>query len=217
MYPIIGERIRLRLQGGEPVQARVDLRVGRRCEVTLPSGPLRPAELAPGRPFELWLSRNDAAYVHRGSVLEETDAGRAVLLLNEDTPERLQRREYFRLKVRLPILLRIPGQEPDSSESGAAQSRWLLFPVRDLSGGGCLCLDPDELITIGNLYEARFKTEPHQSPLSFTLRAVRRTTVRNLPAAGFEFVALPEKDRARIMAALFSEYRRIRTRILQGR
>jgi c-di-GMP-binding flagellar brake protein YcgR len=213
---------------------RVLLRLPRHAE---PLG----QSFVPGDEVQLLLGRRDSAYVFHAAVLSCPEDDLVAVLLNGH-PMRLQRREYFRLVVRLPIVVNLDRESstekpaPSGAESddesavggccGAAATEEedpeasvaagvagsapgvRIFRLADLSGGGCLCLDPDGLLQRGRLYSARLDLHDGAAPLQVCAEVVRRGISFGSPSVGLRFVALAEKHRERIMRSLFREHRR---------
>jgi c-di-GMP-binding flagellar brake protein YcgR len=222
MDPAPGDRVRLCLGDGSRLRARVTACVGTQLELVL-AATSRPVEsrLVANDPVEICLYHADAVYVHRASFRSRLPEGALAVLLDGAPPQRLQRREYFRMPVRFSFLVRLRGRRrPTESMTPmledpsipSAPTQWALFSLVNLSGGGCLLLDPEGLLKPDTVYEGRLHTGDDQPPLVLQSAVVRRTQFRGGPAAGLRFVALKEKDRQRIIAALFREYRRIMAR-----
>ncbi len=273
--PEPGGRVRLRPLSNDDdgLVARVVEVEGERLLVRLSrnSEPGAPLFVAGGR-IEVILGRRDSAYSFDASVLCRYEGDILAIQLS-GAPRRLQRREYFRLAVRLPIAVcldpprrdpraglgtetpardslsdRVARDDGDSQEAhlreslstweedapGDAES-WpaasgaeildpepapraqapqiVIFRLADLSGGGCLCLDPDERLRDGRVYRATL--DLHDGlPLQVEVEAVRRGVSFGIRCVGLRFVALAESRRERIMRALFREQRR---RISAGR
>jgi c-di-GMP-binding flagellar brake protein YcgR len=200
------DRARLRLGDGHPwKRARILLRQGQRLELTLPARSSS-AALAPGRSVQVLLCREDAAYLHGAEILPGSSGDRLLLLLGPAGPLRWQRREFFRMWVGFPFAIDLPGRK------GGDGRRLHLFRLLDLSGGGCLCLDPGGHLRPGAPYRLHLKLPESRERMLLQGRVVRRTRVRGERAAGIEFVGLRDRDRQKILCALFGEYRRQRVR-----
>jgi c-di-GMP-binding flagellar brake protein YcgR len=196
----IARRVRIRFGERESWKtARLRTRAGRRLDLLI--GEDDPGTLEVGEAAQVLLCADDAAYLHRARVLLPPLSGRMVLILEASVPERWQRREFFRMRVSVPMLLE------GGSEARPASG---LFRVVDLSGGGCLCLDAGEELAVGDAFQGRLKLPQTSESVRVRLRVVRRTRDRGRPAAGLFFEALREKDRQRIVCSLFAEYRRRR-------
>jgi c-di-GMP-binding flagellar brake protein YcgR len=224
LVPGIGDRVRVCLRDGSRLRARITALEGANLELVLAT-PSRPAgaAVAPADTVELCLYHQDAVYVHQASVRSRLEEGKLTLLLEPSPPQRLQRREYFRMPVRFSFLVRLRGRSLREAEGGlmeedpsAPPAQWALFSLVNLSGGGCLCLDPKGLLRMDAVYEGRLHTGDEDPPLVLCVAVVRRTQMRGEEAAGLRFVGLKEKSRQRIMAALFREYRKVRAKRLHG-
>ena len=221
--------------------------------------------LVTGCPLQLLLGGGDAAHLFHANILSPPEDGIIEVILC-GLPLRLQRREYFRLAVRLPIAVRVrspvllpiaaPSDREDVVGESAAGNResdaddeprssrtmpdpagesspegessvaldtaepvskipeTRIFRLADLSGGGCLCLDPEELLRPGRVYAAGLDLHDGESALAVSVEVVRQGISLGYPSAGLRFIALAEKHRERIMRTLFCEHRR---RVLMGR
>ncbi len=131
-------------------------------------------------------------------------------------PGRLQRRRYFRMRIRLPMTVRVRMEQGGQPEGGTGEEagRKVIraFRVLDLSAGGCLCEDPDLFLEAGKTYKASLQLNDRENALDLLARVVRRSGGN----AGIAFDEMSEKDRENIMRALFREYRRRRSRETRG-
>jgi c-di-GMP-binding flagellar brake protein YcgR len=209
--------------------------------------------LVSGGQVQLLLGGRDSAHLFHATVLSRLEDGIIVVLLRGH-PLRLQRREYFRLAVRLPIAVCLPialrldredtvgeseagdresdeddepmfsgskpgpagvsTQEAENSDAvGAVEPlptvpEIRIFRLADLSGGGCLCLDPEDLLRPGRVYAASLDLRDGEPALHVSVEVVRRGISFGYPTAGLRFVTLAEKHRERIMRTLFREHQR---------
>jgi c-di-GMP-binding flagellar brake protein YcgR len=218
--------------------------------------------LVSGGRVQLLLGGRDAAHLFDATVLSRPEDGFIAILLRGH-PLRLQRRDYFRLAVRLPIAVCLPipvhqdredaigesgtgdresdkddeddepmlsGSMPGSA-GGSAQETEIaeavsvmepspmapeirIFRLADLSGGGCLCLDPEDLLRPGSVYGASLDLHDDEPALHVSVEVVRRGISLGYPSAGLRFVTLAGKHRERIMRTLFREHHR---RVATGR
>jgi hypothetical protein len=252
--PGIRVRILTPVDDGDGIAARVIEVKGDRVLLRIPRGadPQGHA-LGFGGQVQLLLGGRDSAHLFHATVHSRPEDGVVAVLLCGH-PLRLQRREYFRLAVRLPIAVRlaredtvgaseagdqepdeddapvvygpisgpaeVPAPEIESSDAADAVDPLLkapeirIFRLADLSGGGCLCLDPDRLLRDGRLYSASLDLHDGEPPLQVRVEVVRHGISFGYPSAGLRFVAFAEKHRERIMRTLFREQRR---RITTGR
>jgi hypothetical protein len=84
--------------------------------------------LRSARPFGLFL--------YRARMAEVSQDGTALLRLEDDRPRRRQLRGYFRMPVRLGIMLETEPGEPT-----------VILRARNLSGSGVLVYDPESILT----------------------------------------------------------------------
>lgn len=220
-----GDRIRVEAEAADWVATASVLLSGRdRAEIELDPGGVDAAEsLRVGAVVRLVVGRADGAWVQRALVVARPTAERLILDLEPGRRVRMQRREYFRLGVRLPIAVRLgrAGEPPDDATPDSAPPAReselpRLFRVLDLSGGGCFVRDDDEVLRIGAEHDACLDLRDQESPLQVRVVVVRRGRVSGEAGAGLRFLDLRESCRARIMRALFEQFRRERIRLGVG-
>jgi c-di-GMP-binding flagellar brake protein YcgR len=229
--PEPGTRVRIltAVDDGDGIAARVIEVEGERVVLRLSPGAGDEGQfLLAGVEVQLLLGRRDAAYLYQAAVLAAPQENLVAVLLCGH-PLRVQRREYFRLAVRLPIGVRlrpepaerppvdgeypgvaaaVPGETGAGTENEPTPSVTLqVFRLADLSGGGCLCLDPDNQLHRGRLYTASLELHDGEPPLAVRVEVVRKGVSFGYPSAGLRFVAMVEKQRERVMRTLFREYR----------
>jgi c-di-GMP-binding flagellar brake protein YcgR len=217
------DRVKLALaQGQQPIPAHVLRSQGRRLLLGLgPRAAAMGEALQPGHAVRMLCRGDDAAYLRCGMIQSHPSARRLLVLLDEAPAERVQQRQYFRLPVGFPLLagaaegetpapLTLDAESPKAPEG--LRSHLRLLPLRNLSGGGCLCQDPEGHFLPGRQYRLQLCLPDGESPLAVSARVVRQTRLRGQGAAGLNFVGLPERDRERILRVLFTEYRRGRAR-----
>jgi len=227
--PIDGERLKIRFpEQGRSARARLVSRDGERWRLVVQSAFEVPDHTAC---VSVQFRRSDAAYEYEGCLIQTApDPSRAagdrampegleggvmpggterIFLVTDPTPRRLQRREYFRMRVRLPFMVEgvidPPAIDPPSPRC---------LQLVDLSAGGCCCRDPEGTLQAGLVYRVRLMLEAGAA-LVLHARVVRRARMRQGPVAGLHFPDLRDCDRERIMSALFEEYRRQRRRSLE--
>ena len=220
-----GDRIRVEAEATDWVATASVLLSGReRAEIELDPCGVDAAELLKGgTAVRLVVGRADGAWVQRAIVVARPTAERLILDLEPGRRVRMQRREYFRLGVRLPIAVRLgrAGEQPeDVTPESAPPAREAelprLFRVLDLSGGGCFVRDDDEVLRIGAEHDACLDLRDQEAPLQVRVVVVRRGRVYGEGGAGLRFLDLRESCRARIMRALFEQFRRERIRLGAG-
>ena len=154
------------------------------------------------RPLSLSFVREDAAYVFSAVVQEKKQDPVPLLKVRvQGPPKRIQRRQYFRLKV--PIGVKIQGvmnlpENPQTILDISTQ-------VYDLSGSG-LAIRSEIPIPIGTMLDVRLLLLPN--PLKLLARVVSSELLtardgRKLSHIGFNFVDIKEGQRMRIIRYLF--------------
>ena len=224
--PRVGEIVCLASTDAE-VRARVVLR----DSTLLALRPLPGDDDLPATPPRIATSvveRQDALYRCR-AVVARPSATLAPLVatsseplwwyeLDPRTQERVQRREFFRMKLALPLLVpRAAGRDllglslgamPVLSQVGGADYR--LFRTIDLSGGGCLLQGAEGWMSPGNEHRAYLYLGDGAGPMPLDL-VVIRSSLEPLPGeTAVRFVRTPERRRERILRALYREHRRLR-------
>jgi c-di-GMP-binding flagellar brake protein YcgR len=147
--------------------------------------------------------REDAAYVFLGVVQDRKKEPFPVLNIRVlGLPERIQRRQFFRMKV--PIGLEIRGVM--SLPNNPQADLFIETQTYDLSGSG-LAIRSEIPIPVDTIVEAKL-TLDDLPPLKLTAKAVSSeliTTRHNtkLSHVGFNFLDLKEGQRMRIIRYLF--------------
>lgn len=208
-----GETLRWRFGEASPASAVVRAREGRRLELSLAA---RSPRLPTDHTVQLEIERPDALYLLSARVDAQPSERRLDLVLSEASPERVQRREYFRLPFAASLMIaRTPGHPAGSAssappiiEGGRFEPEFLLTRVHDLSGGGCRVEGTQPWLGLDQVH-AGFLYLGEGAPLALDLRTVR--IERSPERTAFQFVGLPERRRERILRALFREHRRLRS------
>ncbi len=196
------------LQVGEGSQTRVVVGVIREVgedRLTLePVGQSDVSEKVPQRtPAELFFVRPDALYSMSTEVFDSKTRPVVRLFLRRDDTKvhRIQRRQYFRVNVKVKILYRWEGGHGDRPEEVDKATY-----TRDLSAGGLL-LQLEERFEHNDRLWMEIYLPDQPNPLNSFGRVVR---VRPLTTAqgrcyltGVEYIDLSEEARARITRFLF--------------
>ncbi len=150
----------------------------------------------------------NALYTFSSTVVEKKKQRGKVLLVLK-APESLQkvdRREFFRLKVSVPVRYRVLP--------AAAGARYKTTSTKNLSGGGLLLL-LDEPVAIGTMLDLGIELEGEEGKTEMLLCLGRVATIReegNRPEVGVAFVDIEEKDRERLFRFLFAREQLMRSR-----
>jgi len=150
---------------------------------------------------------DDAIYTFTGIVEEMTRELIHQITIRPASPaERIQRRQFFRLKVALPVeflLQETPAAEGDSEP----KPRAFRAVTYDISGSG-LSIRHKTSLPSGAMLEAKFALPGEKATLKVICQVVHCT---NLSAAmeaalyhvGIRFLAISEADRTRIVRHVF--------------
>ena len=155
------------------------------------------------RPLSLSFVREDAAYVFQAVVQEKKQDPVPLLKVRIlGPPERVQRRQYFRLKVPAGVLIQGVMNLPDNPET----SLNLSTQVYNLSGSG-LAIRSEIPIPVGTMLDVKLMLND-LAPLKLLAKVVSSELVatqngRQLSHIGFNFVDLKEGQRTRIIRYLF--------------
>lgn len=224
--PQIGELVRLDCAGVE-LRARVVLRDAALLALRLlPGDDDLPA--SPPRVAVCVVERADALYRFRAvasrpsAILSATVPTTEEQLwwfeLDPSSRDRVQRREFFRMRLSLPLL--VPrakhrdllglslGALPVLTELSGADYR--LFRSIDLSGGGCLLEGVEPWLRAGSEHRGYLYVGDDGGPLPLELIVIRSTAEPSPGQTAIRFTRLPERRRERILRALYREHRRQR-------
>lgn len=225
--PQIGELVRLDCSAVE-LRARVVLRDAALLALRpLPGDEDIPA--APPRAAVCVVERPDALYRFRAvasrpsavlsATVPTTDRDLWWFELDPLSKDRVQRREFFRMRLSLPLLVpRVKSRDllglslgslPLLAEGTAADYR--LFRSIDLSGGGCLLEGVEPWLSAGTEHRGYLYVGDDGGPLPLELIVIRSTMEPSPGQTAIRFAHLPERRRERILRALYREHRRQRT------
>jgi c-di-GMP-binding flagellar brake protein YcgR len=136
-------------------------------------------------------------------------------MANREDTERAQRRDYFRARIGLSLL--VPTQRSRQPREGVpyqpptdSAADYRILRVRDLSGGGCCCETTDPWPPVGSRWTGYLYLDDARGPLELDLLALRRQDLDDelVALVAFRFLEMRESKRQRILRALFREYRR---------
>lgn len=177
--------------------------------VQRPTDLYRPVRFPKGSPVEISVTvedppGKDGRYRGESVVLRNVEEPVPVLWVAWPRQwERAQLREFFRVPVALPALLRPVVEEQGDGEGGGPQAPWIQVTMRDISGGGCLIVAPMS-------FERHEKVDLEFTLADLTLHVsaiVKRSQeLEDTPgrwALGLEFVDIHERDRQYIIRFAF--------------
>lgn len=152
--------------------------------------------------------REEAAYVFAAVVQEKGQAPVPYLKIRPlGHPRKIQRREFFRVKVAIDV-------EIAGVISHPAQGEMVLYfksHTYDLSGGG-MAIRLEKNIPVGSMLEVKLFLFDGLAPLKIIARVVNSVPVqsvggRTLSRIGMSFPGITETERRRIMRYLFQMQR----------
>lgn len=130
-----------------------------------------------------------------------------------------QRREFFRMAVRLSMLVptvqtaKVPARGVPYLPPLGDGSDFRLLQIEDLGAGGCRARVPVDWPPVGSRLPGYLYLDDDRGPLEVDLLVVRREDEdTDDPCAAFAFIRLRDRHRQRILRRLFREYRRQRAR-----
>jgi c-di-GMP-binding flagellar brake protein YcgR len=147
--------------------------------------------------------REDAAYVFKAVVRERKNSPVPLLKIQDlSSPERVQRRQFFRMKV--PVRIKIQGVMSMPDKPNAVLN--LIAQAYNLSGSG-FAIRSETAIPVGTIVDVHL-TMDSPTPLKLAAKAVNSELIitrdgRQLSHVGFKFFEIKEGQRMRIMRYLF--------------
>lgn len=133
--------------------------------------------------------------------------GRTLLVLKAPgNLQKINRREFFRLNITIPVRYRILPAE--------AGARYKIAFTKNLSGGGLL-LVLDEPVAVGTMLDLWIELEQEEVRSEIILCSGRVATVRevgNRREAGVFFLDIEEKDREKLLRFLFAQEQLMRSK-----
>ncbi len=156
----------------------------------------------------LSFTRQDAIYGFR-TIIDETVSGPIPMLHLHalEATQRIQRRDYVRVAVLLPVEL--SGMVSPTSGSADARDGVLLIKTTtiNISGGG-FAFHFRNPIPMGTMFEVKLSLPNSLEPLEVSARVVRNEVKedmnkRRIYRMGMQFVTMPERLRSRIIRFVF--------------
>lgn len=188
-------------------RSRVDDIVQDRIQIAWPTdhGVLMPI----GRNQTLTISfvRDDAVYAFNGIVEELVRAPRPTLLIaSVGQPERIQRRQFFRVKAYLPIEL-VGEQVCYVDDNPVTKAIAIRSLTCEISGSG-LAIRHDKSIAPGTLLDCKLMVPRERKPLAILCKVVHSSPVGSCDDTtqyhiGMYFLSIREADRTRIVRHVF--------------
>ena len=174
----------------------------------------------PREQLRVIVERADALYRFEASLRAVNAEDLWTVTLRPESQERVQRREFFRMRIGLPLLVASrPSEASRSVRLGASYlppavsgADYRMFRSLDLSGGGCLVDGCEEWLEPGSVHPGFLYLDDGGGPLPLSLLVIRSDGDEDEDQAEtvFRFVELKERRRERILRALYREYRRLR-------
>ncbi len=216
--PQVGELVRL-----EWGDVGINARAMTRETATVTLGLLPGEDDLPAPPPErlrIIVERADAIYRFEANLRTVNAEDLWTVTLRPESQERVQRREFFRMRIGLPLLVASrPSEASRSVRLGASYlppaasgADYRMFRSLDLSGGGCLVDGGEEWLEPGSVHPGFLYLDDGGGPLTLSLLVIRSDGDEDdgMAETAFRFVELKERRRERILRALYREYRRLR-------
>jgi len=161
--------------------------------------------------------RDDTIYTFTG-IIEETMRSpfNRVTVRPASSAERIQRRQFFRIKLVLPVDFLLQESSPDDGNS-APKVHALKAMTYDISRSG-LSIRHKESIPSGTAREAKFSLPGEKFVIKVVCQVVHCTnlsasTEESLHHIGMHFLAISEADRTRVVRHVFkAQHRQAGTR-----
>jgi c-di-GMP-binding flagellar brake protein YcgR len=151
--------------------------------------------------------RDDATYSIKGVVAElQNGPVPTIIFRPSGEVERIQRREYCRVRASLPVLL-VEALSQKASGQGKLKGINITTRTVDISGSG-LRIHVGFPIPRGTVFRVKLELEPGEPPVDLTARSVYSanlppTNGRALYQVGIEFTAVSEPKRRKIVRQVF--------------
>lgn len=187
-----------------PFQSRVEDVVEGCLVIAWPSDRGAPIPIHPDRPLSLSFVRGNVGYVFAAKVQEKGLEPFPYLKVHPlGPPKRIQRREFFRMKIGIEVELAGVVVQPFNRETVV----YLKSQTFDLSGGG-MAIRSEASIPVGTVLEAKLVLLDGLPPIKFMARVVQTQPVlipdrEPLSHIGMSFTEIKEADRKRIIRYLF--------------
>jgi c-di-GMP-binding flagellar brake protein YcgR len=163
----------------------------------------RPAPVRLGQQVSLSFVRGGLAYVFAGAIKEQGQQPIPYLKIRPlGPPQKVQRRDYFRVKMALDLELAGVVGYPASREAAL----YLNTHTYDLSGGG-MSIRTEKSIPPGSMVEAKLNLPDNLPPMKLTVRIVSSIPIlgtdgRPLTHTGMSFRGMKESERRRLIRFL---------------
>ncbi|NLJ67202.1 MAG: hypothetical protein GX340_07820 [Clostridiales bacterium] len=175
--------------------------------ISLPMLEGRPILLNPGERVEIRLFKEEASYLFNGNVKNRYRINDAIFfsIIKTSPIKRIQRREYYRLKVVLPVTSRVLDDDIEK------ESQFIKGYSIDISGGG-LKLSTDYYLELNTLVECHIDLDKGEELI--IKGKVVRVNQANSPdhkyELGISFCCITRKVRDDLIRFIFSKQREIR-------
>lgn len=187
---------------GMRLRARIALREGARVHLLPLSADLTPSEWRPGAPILLRAARSFGLFIYKTRFDGASPDGAMILSLREGRPQRRQLRGYFRMPVRLSVMLESDLGDPI-----------VIMRARNLSGSGILLFDPESKLALQTTVRLGLPVGNSGELLRLPARVVR-VSASPTRLAALTFDGISEGARQMLLRYLVRQHRK---RQLQGK
>ena len=156
----------------------------------------------------LYFTRFDGIYTGKAVVESVSQSPVPTILVRAaGGMEKVQRREFFRVRTSLPIQLTGIESTPTGAQANKTSGMHLIARTVDISGGG-LSIHKEFSIQLGTEFEIKLTLEPDQLPLELSATVVYSEPVKTfqgkqLYRVAMQFVDIGEGSRRRIVRHIF--------------
>jgi len=176
--------------------------------ITLPMAGGQPVILEPGQTIRVNFYRDDGEFYFSAKVTErlKSDVMLLIKIIQISSIDRLQRRNFFRLKKVLPVRFRYISDDK-------AEGRYYKGHAMDISGGG-IRLYTDRFMPTAAQIECKIKIDEKQEIVlnGKVLRVRKVQDTEHQYDIGISFVDIPEIIRDRIISFIFEQQRFLRNK-----
>jgi c-di-GMP-binding flagellar brake protein YcgR len=124
------------------------------------------------QPLALYFAREDAAYTFPARTLEVRYQPSPKLVVRPTGPvQRIQRREFYRVRASVPVQLNSIGVEDGGSGVAVRWPKHILTHTVDISGAG-ISVNQGFVLPVGSEFEAKLNLERGQTTLKLKCRVV---------------------------------------------
>lgn len=178
--------------------------------ITLPMLKGQPVPLGIGQTVRINFFRDRGRFSFEAKVIERqsTEAVRLIRLKQISPMHRLQRRNFYRLKINLPVLFRLIEQDSEPDRQG-----YIKAYTADISGGGLRLLTNEDLKP-GQQVECRISIEDSNflELKGLVVRVATCVEGNYKFEVGVKFIDILESERDKLIQFIFQQQRKLKAK-----